>query len=198
QNTNVVKLFARINLETTNPEQYAHYHYSIGIGTRPKTISRMKRVISDSLEMAVAWNIEEIVKDVYGWLARTYQEGDLIYVFGFSRGAYQVWVLAGMIHEIGMWVCNNYVAYANLTSSFAGLTTTMKRFVQEIRRESRSRGNTFSRTGVRVHFVGVWDSVFCVGLMRGDIFLSSAGHACHFRHALALDELRVKFMPEYL
>ena len=26
---------------------------------------------------------------------------------------------------------------------------------------------------------------------------SSAAHACHFRHALALDERRVKFMPEY-
>jgi hypothetical protein len=39
-----------------------------------------------------------------------------------------------------------------------------------------------------------------VGLVRGDVFLStssSAAHACHFRHALALDELRVKFMPEY-
>lgn len=35
---------------------------------------------------------------------------------------------------------------------------------------------------------------------RGDVFLStsaSAAHACNFRHALALDELRVKFMPEY-
>lgn len=44
------------------------------------------------------------------------------------------------------------------------------------------------------------DTVSSVGLIRGDVFLStssSAAHACHFRHALALDELRVKFMPEY-
>ena len=27
-------------------------------------------------------NMEEIVKDAYGWLARTYQEGDQIYLFG--------------------------------------------------------------------------------------------------------------------
>ena len=26
--------------------------------------------------------MEEIVKDAYGWLARTYQEGDQIYLFG--------------------------------------------------------------------------------------------------------------------
>lgn len=45
------------------------------------------------------------------------------------------------------------------------------------------------------------DTVSSVGLIRGDVFLStssSAAHACHFRHALALDELRVKFMPEYI
>lgn len=27
-------------------------------------------------------NMEEIVKDAYGWLARMYQEGDQIYLFG--------------------------------------------------------------------------------------------------------------------
>ncbi|KAF8554228.1 hypothetical protein OG21DRAFT_1462904, partial [Imleria badia] len=194
-NTNVVKLFAKINLESTNPEQYAYY--SSGIGTRPKTIkifNRMKRAISDNLEMAVAWNIEEIVKDAYGWLARTYQEGDLIYVFGFSRGAYQVRVLAGMIHEVGLLRTPTEkqigMAYDHYEAIRSG---NPKR--EQIAREFK---NTFSRTGVRVHFVGVWDSVSCVGLIRGDIFLSSAAHACHFRHALALDELRVKFMPEYL
>ena len=48
--------------------------------------------------------------------------------------------------------------------------------------------------------ISVRDTVSSVGLIRGDVFLStssSAAHACHFRHALALDELRVKFMPEY-
>ena len=45
------------------------------------------------------------------------------------------------------------------------------------------------------------DTVSSVGIVRGNNFLSassSAEHACHFRHALALDERRVKFMPEYL
>ena len=44
------------------------------------------------------------------------------------------------------------------------------------------------------------DTVSSVGFIRGKTFLSassSASHACHFRHALALDERRVKFMPEY-
>lgn len=44
------------------------------------------------------------------------------------------------------------------------------------------------------------DTVSSVGFGRGDISLSgssAAAHACHIRHALALDECRVKFMPEY-
>ena len=36
-----------------------------------------------------------------------------------------------------------------------------------------------------------------MGLIRGNVRLSSPAHACHFRHALALDECRVKFLPEY-
>ena len=56
QNTNVVKLFAKIDLETTHPEQYAYY--SSGIGTRPKSLhifNRMERAVSDKFDMAVAW-----------------------------------------------------------------------------------------------------------------------------------------------
>ena len=48
--------------------------------------------------------------------------------------------------------------------------------------------------------MSVRDTVSSVGIIRGDVFLltsSSAARARHFGHALALDELRVKFMPEY-
>ncbi|KAF8833499.1 hypothetical protein BDN67DRAFT_737144 [Paxillus ammoniavirescens] len=53
---------------------------------------------------------------------------------------------------------------------------------------------------MKVHFVGVWDTVSSVGLVKEDVFLSSSSstqHARHFRHALALDERRVKFLSEY-
>jgi len=46
----------------------------------------------------------------------------------------------------------------------------------------------------------VRDTVSSVGFGRGDVRLSAssaAAHACHIRHALALDECRVKFIPEY-
>ena len=52
----MVKLFAKIDLETKNPEQFAYY--SSGIGTRPKSLhifNRMERAVSDKFDMAVAW-----------------------------------------------------------------------------------------------------------------------------------------------
>jgi uncharacterized protein (DUF2235 family) len=76
--------------------------------------------------------------------------------------------------------------------------------------------STFSRQIVSVHFVGVWyvtwtlacipyvaatsrDTVSSVGIVRGKNLplTDTADHVCFFRHALALDERRVKFLPEY-
>lgn len=76
---------------------------------------------------------------------------------------------------------------------------------------------------VRVHCVGVWcvapssdieqtitsythryshrDTVSSVGIVRNKVLPGTADgmeHVCVFRHALALDERRVKFLPEYV
>ena len=45
------------------------------------------------------------------------------------------------------------------------------------------------------------DTVSSVGIVRGKQLLPGTAdgmqHVCYFRHALALDERRVKFLPEY-
>lgn len=43
------------------------------------------------------------------------------------------------------------------------------------------------------------DTVSSIGIFRGKSLpgTNSQDHVCHFRHALALDERRVKFLPEY-
>ncbi|KAJ7321040.1 hypothetical protein DFH08DRAFT_713145, partial [Mycena albidolilacea] len=58
---------------------------------------------------------------------------------------------------------------------------------------------TFSRD-VWIHFVGVWDTVSSVGVFRGKPLplTLSVTQFCTFRHALALDEYHVKFLPEYI
>ena len=58
QNTNVVKLLAKIDLETETPRPKQYTYYSSGIGTRPKPLhvsDRIVKAISDKFDMAIAW-----------------------------------------------------------------------------------------------------------------------------------------------
>lgn len=51
-----------------------------------------------------------------------------------------------------------------------------------------------------MHFVGAWDTVSSIGPFTNRFFPGTTEgmtHVCYFRHALALDERRVKFLPEY-
>lgn len=59
--------------------------------------------------------------------------------------------------------------------------------------------HTFSRE-VKVHFIGAWDTVSSVGFIRQRPLplTTSASHVCFFRQGLALDERRVRFLPEFL
>ena len=40
--------------------------------------------------------------DAYKWLVEKYEEGDEIFIFGFSRGAYTARALSGLISICGL------------------------------------------------------------------------------------------------
>ena len=47
------------------------------------------------------YGLNKNLKQGYEWLAKKYSEGDEIWLFGFSRGAYTARSLAGMIYKCG-------------------------------------------------------------------------------------------------
>ncbi|KAG9091454.1 hypothetical protein FS749_016529 [Ceratobasidium sp. UAMH 11750] len=51
----------------------------------------------------------------------------------------------------------------------------------------------------RIHFLGAWDTVPSIWVLRRKLLprTNQCEHIDHFRHALAMDERRGKFMPEY-
>jgi len=51
---------------------------------------------------AFGWGIDQKVESAYRFLSLNYHEGDEIYLFGFSRGAYTVRCLAGFIYCSGL------------------------------------------------------------------------------------------------
>ncbi|KAJ7913437.1 hypothetical protein B0H13DRAFT_1578808, partial [Mycena leptocephala] len=193
QNTNVVELHSRIVKDNPCTPQLNFYVSGIGTYAPPsfRSFKYWKQVVSNKLDLAIAWNFERHVKDAYRWLADHYQLGDRIFLFGFSRGAYQVRALAGMIKTV--WYL------PKLNCDFADPGESDGSFTANAEKLCIHFKTTFSRD-VSVHFVGAWDTVSSVGVFRGQPLplTSSADHICHFRHALALDERRVRFLPEYV
>ncbi|KAF8517289.1 hypothetical protein BU17DRAFT_76469 [Hysterangium stoloniferum] len=255
KNTNVIELYSQ--LVKDDGTQLTYYNSGIGTYAKPswKSWSYLKQVVNNTIDLAIAWNFENIVMGAYRWLADNYQDGDRIYLVGFSRGAYQVRVLAGMIHKVGLIYKGNeeqipfcmqiqeatkrldlaIASYHRGKWVYLPQRSLLKRTIirrahprhrmdprgyllPRIRDSSLQMWNlpqtsppkkplnlanrfkdTFSRKDVRVHFIGVWDTVSSIGIVRGPNLPGTVNldHTCYFRHALALDERRVKFLPEY-
>ncbi|KAL0574792.1 hypothetical protein V5O48_007165 [Marasmius crinis-equi] len=229
KNTNVVELYSRI-IKGSPRDQLTYYNSGIGTYATPswKSWTYYKQVIGHTIDLALAWRFDRVLLDAYRWLSDNYIHGDWIYLFGFSRGAYQIRVLAGMIEKVGLIHRGNeaqipfaWQLYRRSTDSFS---TMEKPQLSTCNKESpnpqtKAKGKpqsskydgeddmaarfkeTFSHAMVTIHFVGAWDTVSSIGPGRGkvDLPLTALGmtHVCYFRHALALHERRVKFLPEY-
>ncbi|THU84865.1 hypothetical protein K435DRAFT_583361, partial [Dendrothele bispora CBS 962.96] len=194
KNTNVVELYSRL---IKNDEQLTYYNSGIGTYVKPSlwSPSYWKQFLKHSADMAVAWNFKKIVLGAYQWLSENYKDGDRIFLFGFSRGAYQVRVIAGMIERVGLLHKGNNDQIPLYTFIILSQQNS-----EDPKMLCERFKTALSQLNVRVHFVGAWDTVSSIGIARGPSLpetTTGMKHVCAFRHALALDERRVKFLPEY-
>lgn len=180
-NSNVVNFVACLKKDDPNQLTY----YQSGIGTYDG--QGMKSGISAAIDMAVGSGLGTHVKDAYRFIMENYTEGDKICLLGFSRGAYTVRCLTGMLHKVGLLPRQNsaqvafaYRFYRNDTAKGWKMSAQFKK--------------TFC-TNVQVHFVGLWDCVASVGFIPRTLPFSKTptNTIRHFRHAMALDEHRAKF-----
>ncbi|TCD62857.1 hypothetical protein EIP91_006338 [Steccherinum ochraceum] len=188
-NSNVVQFLAMLKKDNNN-EQLVYYQTGIGTYGGEGFATPVAKAVSMTLDSMLAWNLPTHVKDGYAFLMQNYTEGDKICIFGFSRGAYTARALAGMLQKVGLLpVCNHqqlpfaFDMYARQDEDGLKLGHMFKK--------------TFSRT-VHVEFLGVWDTVASVGVIPQYLpFIHENTGVRHLRHALALDERRVKFLPQY-
>ncbi|KAF7979735.1 hypothetical protein HWV62_41104 [Athelia sp. TMB] len=188
-NTNVIELYSRLE---ASEEQWNYYNSGVGTITKPGTAWKwITQNFDKTVDLAIAWNFEKVIIAAYRWLSERYQQGDRIYLFGFSRGAYQMRVLAAMIKKVGLIQAGN--------EEQIPLYVTLGFTPNNLKHAERFK-ETFSRRDVNIHFLGVWDTVSSVGLVGNKILplTDEYEHITIFRHALALDERRVKFIPECL
>jgi uncharacterized protein (DUF2235 family) len=94
--TNVVKIAQSIQTMATNSNEsiYQILFYDEGIGTGN---------LLDQIEGGIfGLGIDQAIQRAYRFLCLNYQDGDEIYLFGFSRGAYTARCLAGFIYCSGL------------------------------------------------------------------------------------------------
>lgn len=150
---------------------------------------------------AFGWGLSRNISLAYEFLCRNYEAGDAIYLFGFSRGAYTVRSLAGLVCNSG--VVRDLAKLHDAVSLYREKSTPDK--AKSIK--SRVFRNQFSHP-VRIHFIGVWDTVGAMGLpLIRHSFAKALGWEWDFHdtrfdekidnayHALALDERRSNFRP---
>jgi uncharacterized protein (DUF2235 family) len=184
KNTNVYKFFKAL---PTTAEQVAYYDDGVGSDGLP---------VNKLAGGAFGTGLFQKIKDGYTKIAHVYEQGDEVFLIGFSRGAYTARCLAGMIAVCGLPTANftddmvnqAFQAYRdkiNRVKILAGLTTTYNLF------------------NAPIAMVGVWDTVGSLGIpaVFGGVdpvvygFLDTTLHpdVQHAYHALATDERRCEF-----
>ena len=105
--SNVYKLYraARVGPDSSiNPAEQLAY-YDAGLGSRPPSGGLFKTVVRmahNFLSEATGFGLTTNIVDCYEMLIRLWRPGDRIFLFGFSRGAYTVRCLAGVIANCGI------------------------------------------------------------------------------------------------
>ncbi|EAU86154.2 hypothetical protein CC1G_03365 [Coprinopsis cinerea okayama7 len=189
-NTNVVKLFALLKKDDFE-QQLCYYQAGVGTWFEPGVVSPLFHWGAKMLDLAVAWYLDNHVMEGYRFLMDNYRTGDRICIFGFSRGAYTARALGGFLYKAGLLPRGNQ----------AQVPFAYKLYKREDK-EGIELCAGFKQTycqDVKIEFMGVWDTVSSVGVFikRTLPFTNSNRSVKTFRHALALDERRVKFQPNY-
>lgn len=191
-NSNVVKLYGTLIID--GHQQIGYYHPGVGTMGAPTAHNRLEKLWSMALGLAFGAGLLANVGDAYRYLMNVYEDGDQVFLFGFSRGAYTVRALAGVLHMFGLLYPGNnglipYVIrmYAKRTRKAAGMTDTFN-VAQEFK-------DTFARP-CPLHFVGVWDTVSSVGWIWDPVKLPYTAQNPDMengRHAISIDERRCYF-----
>ncbi|GFF42746.1 uncharacterized protein YEL023C [Aspergillus udagawae] len=138
------------------------------------------------------------VRAAYGFLADNYSEGDKIYFFGFSRGAYTARAVAGLVCQWGLLTPRGMDNFALVYDDF------YNQKIDGYSAEQRKRmGFRDPLPRFTVEIIGVWDTV---GFQKAWLGRDSGEKLelrntvlhenvrCAF-HALSLDEERTTFQP---
>ncbi|WP_252733769.1 DUF2235 domain-containing protein [Paracoccus marinaquae] len=150
-------------------------------------------------ELAMGGVLERRIIEAYGWLASGYRAGDQIYLIGYSRGAFAVRSLAGMIGRIGL-LRAEAAAERNIRTAWNYYRNGGSEEALSAFRRRRCH------PGATIRMLGCFDTVMALGVRLPLVWMLTEPHfRFHDAHlvsvveygfqALALDETRAAFAP---
>jgi uncharacterized protein (DUF2235 family) len=220
--SNVLKLYRCLRKTgKTEPHQLVFYDPGVGTLARPDPWRKVLQDTVTVLGLATGYGLDDNVLAGYEFLARNYEEGDAIYLFGFSRGAYTVRMLAALVHKVGLvspqqvnLAGSGLTAYKQFSAGpdqpglgldFNKLTDGGADDTGPASRDDQAAqfARILSSRWPTIHFLGVWDTVASVIVPRPDRFyLPSLQELAFtqinpsvktFRQAASIDEHRRLF-----
>jgi uncharacterized protein (DUF2235 family) len=216
QLSNVLKLYRILR---KSDDQLVYYNPGVGTVGDYDSWQIVKLRVREFLGLATGYGLDENVLDAYRFLCTQYAEGDAISLFGFSRGAYTVRVLAAFVYVIGLLRPDqlNLADYAFTAYKKASHDSRKGRKIadEDALRAAASEAEIatglpaaweFRRVAgsrpVTIKFIGVWDTVASVIVPRPDRLLldlqslrftrTNPGVEI-FRQAISIDERRRMF-----
>lgn len=191
--SNVLKLYRVLDKGKRNG-QIVFYDPGLGTLDNKKPWSGLGKAIKNGFFGLTGANLDSTVIKAYKFLIDTYEDGDNIYLFGYSRGAYVVKVLAALIHLVGLLKTEQ----KHLCHYAFGA------YRQSSEKNDYRVGERFRRViGTRrvpIKFLGLWDTVSAVMVpvsygfeMQNLIYTDKNPGVEVFRQALAIDEMRRMF-----
>jgi uncharacterized protein (DUF2235 family) len=181
-------------------------YYSVGVGASLAGVSLWQGMTGDDLDQHLL--------DAYLFLNLNYEPGDALYLFGFSRGAYTVRSLAGLVRKCGVLrrehvdkARDALTLYRHREIPADSIETERFRAAHAIAWPRIASPFTPPPTDLRIRYLGVWDTVGALGIPR--VLPISVGLNARYqfhdtklsrsiefaRHAVAIDERRGAFAP---
>jgi uncharacterized protein (DUF2235 family) len=152
-----------------------------------------------TLDVIEGRGINSQIRGLYGFLASRYHPGDRLWFFGYSRGAYAVRALAGLIDTVGL-LKPEHATERNVTVAWRHYRRHPEGYT------ARLFHRRFCHEQVAIEMIGAWDTVKALGIRAPLLWrISKVEHEFHSLklgrsvrrgyHALALDESRAAFAP---
>lgn len=188
--TNVLRLARGIN-PTSHDGKKQQVFYDWGVGSYYDPVAGG----------VTGAGLQKNIMDNYRYIVQNYSDGDEIFLFGFSRGAYTIRSLCGMINNCGI----IRREHANRIQQGFNLYKRGGANNKPSGKHSIDFRNAYAHPSKQVAFVGVWDTVGAMGIPisflglfddKDEFYDTKIGsNVSVARHALAIDEQRLDFLP---